>query len=99
MRNKWRNKSDIDIVQTGLSEQLFSITIRYSGFRFLLVIYIDYLMVGLRYDFYLGLTNVISRTSEVQASEWYHISQEWIKPYLKPTMRIFIIVAVYQPQL
>ena len=56
MRNKWRNKSDIENVQTVFSEQLFPITIRYSLFRFLLVIYIDYLMVGLRYDFYLRVT-------------------------------------------
>ena len=32
-------------------------------------IYIDYLMVGLRYGFYPRVTDVISRTSEVRASE------------------------------
>ena len=30
---------------------------------------IDYLMVGLRYGFYPRVTDVISRTSEVRASE------------------------------
>ena len=33
------------------------------------VINIDYLMVGLRYGFYPRVTDVISRTSEVRASE------------------------------
>ena len=32
-------------------------------------IYIDYLMVGLRYGLYPRMTDVISRTSEVRASE------------------------------
>ena len=51
---------------------------------------IDYLMVGLRYGFCPRVTDVISQTSEVRASDWYHISHEWIKPYLKPTMILFI---------
>ena len=33
------------------------------------IIYIDYLMVGLRYGLYPRMTDVISRTSEVRASE------------------------------
>ena len=33
------------------------------------LIYIDYLMVGLRYGFYPRVTDVISQTSEVRASE------------------------------
>ena len=34
-----------------------------------MIINIDYLMVGLRYGFYPRVTDVISRTSEVRASE------------------------------
>ena len=48
-------------------------------------------MVGLRYGFYPRVTDVISRTSEVRASEWYHISHEWIKPYLKNNHEIIYL--------
>ena len=61
-------------------------------------IYIDYLMVGLRYGFYPRVTDVISQTSEVRASEWYHISHEWIKPYLKNNHEI-IYLSHYKPNI
>ena len=48
-------------------------------------------MVGLRYGFYPRVTDVISRTSEVRVSERYHISQEWIKPYLKNNHEIIYL--------
>ena len=47
-------------------------------------------MVGLRYGFYPRVPDVISRTSEVRASERYHISHKWINHISKTTMRLFI---------
>jgi hypothetical protein len=54
------------------------------------IINIYYLMVYFRNGFYPRVAGVISRTSEVHESEWYYIRHEWIKPYLKSTMRLFV---------
>ena len=50
-------------------KDMISLTFKGYDIPHMFKIYIDYLMVGLRYGFYPRVTDVILRTSEVRASE------------------------------